>query len=44
MDGGGTPQVGDPFPSFSLPDLEGRDWTRDDLLGKRTVLFGFSSW
>ena len=36
--------LGDPLPDFALPDLEGRTWTRADLLGSPTVLFCFASW
>jgi peroxiredoxin len=37
-------QVGDPMPDFALPDLDGRTWHPDELLGKPCVLFLFSSW
>lgn len=33
-----------PFPAFDLPDLDGRRWTHDDLLGRPTVVFCFASW
>jgi peroxiredoxin len=36
--------VGDPFPEFELPDLDGRLWTRSDLHGRPTVLLCFASW
>jgi peroxiredoxin len=36
--------LGDPLPDFVLPDLEGRTWTRADLLGSPTVLFCFATW
>jgi peroxiredoxin len=36
--------LGDPFPEFVLRDLEGRVWSRSDLLGKPTVVFCFASW
>jgi peroxiredoxin len=36
--------LGDPLPDFALPDLEGRVWTRADLLGSRCLLFCFASW
>lgn len=39
-----TVWVGDPFPGFTLPDLEGRTWSRSDLLGRQTVVFCFASW
>jgi len=28
-----------PFPDFSLEDQSGKVWTREDLVGKQTVLF-----
>ena len=37
-------RVGDPLPDFALPDVEGRVWHRDELAGKPSVLFFFSSW
>jgi len=39
-----TPIAGDPLPDFALPDLEGRTWTRDDLLGRLSVIFCFATW
>jgi peroxiredoxin len=39
-----TPAAGDPLPDFALPDLEGRTWTRDDLLGRPSVIFCFATW
>jgi peroxiredoxin len=36
--------LGDPLPDFGLPDLEGKVWSRADLLGSRSVLFCFASW
>jgi peroxiredoxin len=41
---GTTVGIGDPFPDFELPDLEGHTWTRTDVVGKPSVLFLFSSW
>jgi peroxiredoxin len=35
---------GDPLPDFVLPDLDGRTWEREDLLGTPTVLFCFATW
>ena len=32
-------ETGSPFPKFSLEDQHGRVWTKDDLLGKQTILF-----
>jgi peroxiredoxin len=40
----GMSRVGDPMPDFALPDLDGRTWHRDELAGKPSVLFLFSSW
>jgi peroxiredoxin len=39
-----TLAVGDPFPEFELVDLDGRVWSRGDLLGEPTVVFCFASW
>jgi peroxiredoxin len=36
--------VGESFPAFELPGLDGRDWRRTDLLGRLVVLFCFSTW
>ena len=36
--------MADGFPDFALRSLDGRMWTRADLLGDRTVLFCFASW
>lgn len=36
--------VGEPFPPFELPDLAGRTWQRADLVGRRAVVFCFSTW
>jgi len=36
--------LGDSLPEFALPDLEGRVWSRADLLGSPTVLFCFATW
>jgi peroxiredoxin len=36
--------LGDPLPDFALPDLEGKAWSRADLLGSRSVFFCFASW
>jgi peroxiredoxin len=36
--------VGDPFPEFELPELDGRVWSDRDLLGEPTVVFCFASW
>jgi len=36
--------VGDRLSDFSLIDLAGRNWRLDDLLGRPSVLFLFSSW
>lgn len=36
--------LGDPLPDFALPDLDGRVWTRADLLGGPVVLFCFATW
>jgi peroxiredoxin len=35
---------GDPLPDFALPDLDGKVWTRADLLGSPCVLFCFATW
>jgi peroxiredoxin len=35
---------GDSFPAFELPDLDGRIWRREDLLGQPSVVFCFASW
>jgi peroxiredoxin len=37
-------RVGDPIPDFELRDLDDRVWHRDELSGKPSVLFLFSSW
>jgi peroxiredoxin len=37
-------RVGDAMPEFALSDLDGRTWHRDELAGKPSVLFLFSSW
>jgi peroxiredoxin len=37
-------EVGEPFPAFELPDLDGRAWQRTDVLGTLVVLFCFSTW
>lgn len=36
--------LGDPLRDFALPGLDGRTWTRADLLGSPSVLFCFASW
>jgi peroxiredoxin len=36
--------LGDQLPDFALPDLDGRVWTRADLLGSPSVLFCFATW
>ena len=41
------PQVGDQVPDFSLPDQNGRVWTRDSILGPNGALILFhrsASW
>lgn len=35
--------VDQPLPEFSLQDRDGKQWSRDDLLGKRAVLHFFRS-
>jgi len=40
----GLTPIGEPLPDFVLPDLNGRMWHRDDLAGRPSVLFLFSSW
>ena len=32
------------FPDFELTDLDGRVWSRADLLGQKSVVFCFASW
>lgn len=37
-------QSGDRMTGFELPDLAGRTWTLENLRGRLTALFFFSSW
>jgi hypothetical protein len=32
------------FPEFALPDLQGRMWSRADLIGRPSVVFCFATW
>jgi hypothetical protein len=36
--------MADAFPDFALRDLDGAEWTRSRLLGRRSVVFCFASW
>jgi peroxiredoxin len=39
-----TVPIGNLFPEFALPDLEGRTWQRSELVGSRAVVFCFATW
>jgi len=36
--------LGDTLPDFELTDLDGNRWRNEDLTGRASVLFYFSSW
>lgn len=35
------PQVGEPIPEFSLPDQNGRTWTRESIMGPKGAMLVF---
>lgn len=38
------PAVGEPFPDFALPDLDGKTVRLSDFRGKRVALVAWASW
>lgn len=38
------PSVGEPFPDFALPDLDGKTVRLSDFRGKRVAIVAWASW